>query len=143
MLVVPLMMAVFIPYAICNPLAEHSSRAVGSSSKAGLGWPTGVPWVDITQYQTTAKVSWFVLFTLIRNSSSRSSYRYYSWTPNSTDTSLEFVPMLWGASQVQQFSATINQTIANRNVSAVLAMNESVLRYAFSPFLTNRRPLQT
>lgn len=108
MFAVLFMMAVFIlSDAARNSLTEHSSRAVGPLSKAGLAWPTGVPWADITQYQTTGKVSWF-----------------YSWTPNYTETTLEFVPMLWGSSQVQQFSATINQTIASRKVSAVLAMNE-------------------
>lgn len=35
-----------------------SPRLVGSGSKAGLAWPNG-PWVDIRQYTTTGKVSWY------------------------------------------------------------------------------------
>jgi hypothetical protein len=54
--------AFFLAYVTCNfALSKHSSRAVGPSSKAGLGWPMNVPWVDITQYQATGKVSWSVV----------------------------------------------------------------------------------
>lgn len=54
--------------------------------------------------------------------------RYYTWSPDSgnINTDLEFVPMLWGYDQVADFSANINQTIANNHVSHILAMNESV-----------------
>lgn len=35
------------------------TRAVSSTSKAGLAWPNG-PYVDINQYTTTGKVQWCV-----------------------------------------------------------------------------------
>jgi len=92
---------------IPHPSLSYSiARQVTANSKAGLAWPNG-PWVDIQQYRTTGKVSW-----------------YYSWSPTGFDTDLEFVPMLWGPTQVDQFSTTINQTISQKNVSAVLGMNE-------------------
>jgi len=88
---------------------RFSPRAVTPSSKAGLAWPNG-PYVDIEQFQSTGKVSW-----------------YYSWSPSSFDTDLEFVPMLWGQRQVTEFSTTINRTIVARNVSHILGMNEPEL----------------
>ncbi|EIN11770.1 hypothetical protein PUNSTDRAFT_131925 [Punctularia strigosozonata HHB-11173 SS5] len=88
------------------PVHDFPDRSVTSSSKAGLAWPNGQS-VDITQYQTTGKVSW-----------------YYSWGPSPTNTKLEFVPMLWGQSQVDQFSTTINNTIEAGGITAVLGMNE-------------------
>jgi len=81
-------------------------RQVGPDSKAGLGWPNG-PYDDIRQYTTTGKVSW-----------------YYTWSPDSIDTTLEYVPMLWGERQISQWTNTINQTIRNRNVTHALAFNE-------------------
>jgi len=88
---------------------QFSQRAVTPSSKAGLAWANG-PYVDMKQFQSTGKVSW-----------------YYSWSPDSLDTNLEFVPMLWGQRQVAEFSSTINRTIAARKVSHVLGMNEPEL----------------
>ncbi|KZP34401.1 glycoside hydrolase family 128 protein [Athelia psychrophila] len=86
-------------------LAIHGCRA---ASKAGLAWPNG-PYVNISQFTASGGVSW-----------------YYTWSPDSgnIDTDLEFVPMLWGYDQVADFSANINQTIANNHVSHILAMNE-------------------
>jgi len=84
----------------------YPSRAVTNLSKAGLAWPNG-PNIDISQFESTGKVSW-----------------YYSWSPWSFDTNLEFVPMLWGQEQIPTFTAMIEETIAYRNVTAVLGMNE-------------------
>jgi len=108
----------------------HPSRAVTNTSKAGLALPYG-PSVDIKQFQTTGKVSWsaitcqwalYTLWTLLFYFCNR----YYSWSPNAFDTELEFVPMLWGPESVDQFTTTINQTISQNHVAAVLGMNESV-----------------
>jgi hypothetical protein len=53
--------------------------------------------------------------------------RYYTWSPFSINTDLEFVPMLWGYPQVNSFSASIEQTLSPGNqVTAVLGMNEFV-----------------
>ncbi|KAF8893565.1 glycoside hydrolase [Infundibulicybe gibba] len=81
-------------------------RATSNTSKAGLAWPNGNT-VDITQFQQTAKISW-----------------YYTWSPGSVKTNLEFVPMLWGPKSVGDFSSQINQSISENNVKAVLGMNE-------------------
>jgi len=83
----------------------HSRRST-STFKAGLAWPNA-QWIDINQYLSTGKVSW-----------------YYSWSPSGFDTNLEFVPMLWGTNQVDQWQATINQTISQHNVTSVLGFNE-------------------
>jgi len=92
---------------IARPVhALYESRTVTNTSKAGLAWPNG-PNVDMSQYTTTGKVSW-----------------YYTWSLNSSNTDLEFVPMLWGQDQVAEFSTMINQTIASRHVTTVLGMNE-------------------
>ncbi|KIM72213.1 glycoside hydrolase family 128 protein [Piloderma croceum F 1598] len=91
----------------CTASTYHiGSRAVSASSKAGLAWPNG-PYVDISQFTYTGKVSW-----------------YYTWSPYSISADIEFVPMLWGQAQAAEFSSTINQTIASQHVSAVLGMNE-------------------
>lgn len=50
--------------------------------------------------------------------------RYYTWSPSPIRSGLEFVPMLWGEDQVQQFAQTMNETVANNKVSAVLGFNE-------------------
>ncbi|ESK92058.1 glycosyl hydrolase 53 domain-containing protein [Moniliophthora roreri MCA 2997] len=97
-------------FAIPNgegPQLYKRARAVTNSSKAGLAWPGGDE--ALGQYLTTDKVSW-----------------YYSWSPQSgvKSTELEYVPMLWGKNQVEEFNATINQTITNLNVKAILGFNE-------------------
>lgn len=51
-------------------------------------------------------------------------FRYYTWSPSSIKSDLEFVPMLWGERQVSQWDATINQTIQELNVTHVLGFNE-------------------
>ncbi|KLO11631.1 hypothetical protein SCHPADRAFT_464382 [Schizopora paradoxa] len=80
--------------------------STNASSKAGLAWPNG-NFDDYKQYTSTGKVSW-----------------YYTWSPNVINADLEFVPMLWGEDQVQAFSSTIDETISQNKVSAVLGMNE-------------------
>ena len=50
--------------------------------------------------------------------------RYYTWSPNSIDTSLEYVPMLWGERQIEQWTNTINQTIRTRRATHALGFNE-------------------
>jgi len=59
-----------------------------------------------------------------RTSSRRLERRYYSWSPDSFDTDLEFVPMLWGQRQVDDWQNTINQTVQQSKPTAVLGMNE-------------------
>lgn len=54
--------------------------------------------------------------------------RYYTWSPSPINANIEFVPMLWGTDQIQEFTSTINKTIASNTVTAVLGMNESVMR---------------
>ena len=53
--------------------------------------------------------------------------RYYTWGPrgyveNASD--IEFVPMLWGGKQTEQFEDTIHDSIQNLNITTVLGMNE-------------------
>jgi len=86
--------------------SSPNRRQVGPGSKAGMAWPNG-PYNDIEQYTTTGKVSW-----------------YYTWSPSSIDTSLEYAPMLWGERQIGQWTDTINQTIRSREVTHALAFNE-------------------
>ncbi|KAI0320423.1 glycoside hydrolase, partial [Amylostereum chailletii] len=85
---------------------QTETRDVTNSSKAGLAWPNA-QWIDINQYRYTGKVSW-----------------YYSWGPSSFDTDLEFVPMFWGTKDIDQWQGSINQTVAERDVHAVLGFNE-------------------
>ncbi|KAG7091005.1 hypothetical protein E1B28_010070 [Marasmius oreades] len=90
-----------------SPGLHPRSAAVTNVSKAGLAWPNG-DGDDIDQYTSTGKVSW-----------------YYSWSPKTwIKTDIQYVPMLWGQRQVEEFSSTINQTISEINISHVLGMNE-------------------
>jgi len=50
--------------------------------------------------------------------------RYYTWSPNSVDTTLEYVPMLWGERDVEGWTKSINETIRTRNVTHALGFNE-------------------
>ncbi|KAF5348650.1 hypothetical protein D9758_006768 [Tetrapyrgos nigripes] len=89
--------------------AQHYQRAVTvtNTSKAGLAWPNGRS-VDIDQYTHTGKVSW-----------------YYSWSPNPIPrTDLEFVPMLWGSDQAEEFNSTIEDMISDLGITCALGMNE-------------------
>ncbi|KZS94534.1 hypothetical protein SISNIDRAFT_453466 [Sistotremastrum niveocremeum HHB9708] len=87
--------------------ASRQSLIVTNNSKAGLAWPNG-DFVDIQQFTKTGKVSW-----------------YYTWGPIGVDTTdIEFVPMLWGADQVDQFTSSINRTLQRTGATAVLGMNE-------------------
>ncbi|KAF8201155.1 glycosyl hydrolase catalytic core-domain-containing protein [Mycena galopus ATCC 62051] len=85
------------------------TASVNSSSKAGIAGG-GDANTDMAQFTTTDKVSW-----------------YYTWGLGSVDTDLEFVPMLWGEQDVAQWTSSsdgINATIAQRQPTAILGMNE-------------------
>lgn len=72
--------------------------------------------------------------------------RYYTWSPGSIDTTLEYVPMLWGERQIDQWTNTLNRTIGTRRVTHALAFNElSLLSHVirFSTHRRSRRPQQT
>jgi hypothetical protein len=100
-------------------------RVATSSSKTGLAWPNG-NWNSIQQFYATEKVSWCVM-TDVRHVSLRKlkRRRYYSWSPAPIeDNTLEFTPMLWGQRQAEEFSSTIENTLATHNVKAILGMNE-------------------
>ncbi|KAK7473112.1 hypothetical protein VKT23_001211 [Stygiomarasmius scandens] len=80
---------------------------VTNTSKAGLAWPNGRS-VDINQFAHTGKVSW-----------------YYTWSPSPISrTDLEFVPMLWGSDQADEFSSTIDDLVSDLGITSVLGMNE-------------------
>lgn len=51
-------------------------------------------------------------------------YRYYSWSPDGFNSDLEFVPMMWGPPQINDWNANINSTIQRLHVSHVLGFNE-------------------
>ncbi|EMD41160.1 hypothetical protein CERSUDRAFT_131750 [Gelatoporia subvermispora B] len=59
------------------------------------------------QFEITGKVQW-----------------YYTWSPNSISSDLEFVPMLWGNTQVSDWQNTINSTISSQHVTHALGFNE-------------------
>lgn len=50
--------------------------------------------------------------------------RYYTWSPSSVDTTLEYTPMLWGQRQIDEWTGTINETIRTRKVTHALGFNE-------------------
>jgi hypothetical protein len=54
----------------------------------------------------------------------RNLNRYYTWSPNSVDNTLEYVPMLWGERQVEEWTRSINETIRTRKVTHALGFNE-------------------
>ncbi|KAJ7217728.1 glycosyl hydrolase catalytic core-domain-containing protein [Mycena pura] len=83
--------------------------ATNLTGKAGIAGG-GDAATDMVQFTATGKVSW-----------------YYTWSLSSVNTELEFVPMLWGAKDVAQWTDSsdgINATIAQRKPTAVLGMNE-------------------
>lgn len=82
------------------------ARAVTSTFKAGIAWPNG-NWVNMKQFESTGKVQW-----------------YYTWSPSAVDSSLEFVPMLWGNDQISEWESSINSTIRNLGVTHILGFNE-------------------
>ncbi|KAK0462613.1 glycoside hydrolase [Desarmillaria tabescens] len=96
---------ILTPLAIC--FSRPRTEAM-SPSKAGLAW--GGNSHEIAQFTSTGKVFW-----------------YYTWSPKSyiPGTNIEFVPMLWGSKETEEFSSTINDTLAGGGVTAVLGMNES------------------
>ncbi|KAF8913683.1 glycosyl hydrolase catalytic core-domain-containing protein [Mucidula mucida] len=86
------------------------ARDVTNSSKAGLAWGGGDA-DSMEQFTATGKVSW-----------------YYTWSPKTyiwqAPDSLEYVPMLWGSNQIDEFTSTINDTLDAGNIHMVLGMNE-------------------
>ncbi len=112
-------------FTLLTVLFSRSRAEVTSSSKAGLAW--GGNNNKIAQFTSTGKVSWYVA----ASSSAPLTFillRYYTWSPKSyvPNTNIEFVPMLWGGRQTDEFSSTINDTVAGGGVTAVLGMNEYV-----------------
>ncbi|KAH9921276.1 glycosyl hydrolase catalytic core-domain-containing protein [Amylocystis lapponica] len=93
-----------------RPAAAHTSsdiiRAVNTITKAGLAWPNG-PYVNVNQFESTGKVQW-----------------YYTWSPNSVQSSLEFVPMLWGEDQLSAWQSSVNSTIQSLGITHALGFNE-------------------
>ncbi|KAK0476835.1 glycoside hydrolase [Armillaria novae-zelandiae] len=96
-------------------LFSRSRAEVTYSSKAGLAW--GGNSDEMVQFTSTGKVSW-----------------YYTWSPKSyvSNANIEFVPMLWGGRQTNEFSSSINNTVAGGGITAVLGMNECVLSLKIS-----------
>ncbi|KAJ6625836.1 glycoside hydrolase [Mycena sp. CBHHK59/15] len=105
-----LLLHFFLPRVAAHPAPYPRAIAVTNTSKAGLAGG-GDATSDMAQFTTTGKTSW-----------------YYTWGLYSVDdTDLDFVPMLWGQKDVQQWTDPtdgINATIAKRRPTAVLAMNE-------------------
>lgn len=128
-------------YAYPSVVGNTLLRQVTNTSKAGLAWASPSGSADIvTQYETTSKVSWCVCcISVVHDHDSNiccKISRYYTWSPSGTMSSdLEFVPMLWGQRQVDQFTQTIQKTIAGGNVKAVLGMNECVPKFPSVPLL--------
>ncbi|KAI0334701.1 glycoside hydrolase [Cubamyces sp. BRFM 1775] len=87
------------------PSSIHQD-AVTNSTKAGLAWPNS-NYDDISQFLGTGKVQW-----------------YYTWGPEPVQTDIEFVPMLWGASQTSDWDNNINNTVQQQHVTHVLGFNE-------------------
>ncbi|KAI0356575.1 glycoside hydrolase [Trametes cingulata] len=85
---------------------QTQNAAVTNTSKAGLAWPNSY-YDDINQYLTTGKVQW-----------------YYTWSPESIRTDIEFAPMLWGPGQTSDWDNNINRTIKQQHVTHVLGFNE-------------------
>ncbi|KAI0347295.1 glycoside hydrolase [Trametopsis cervina] len=103
----PIIILTLALISICAAAQQHPHRrAVSSTAKAGLAWPNG-PYADIDQFTTTGKVQW-----------------YYTWSPSGFPSTLEFVPMLWGPSQLSSWTANINHTISQLHISSVLGFNE-------------------
>jgi len=90
-------------------LCTLSADAFGANvtRKVGLAW--GGNSAQVAQFEQTDRVSWF-----------------YNWgpLPSIPQTDLEFVPMFWGNRSIDTWVDTINDTLANYNVTAVLGMNE-------------------
>lgn len=51
-------------------------------------------------------------------------HRYYTWSPEPVQTDIEFVPMLWGLKQANDWDSNINNTIAAQHVTSLLGFNE-------------------
>lgn len=51
-------------------------------------------------------------------------FRYYTWGSSPVHTDLEYVPMLWGPTKVQDWSNSINNTIKQFHVTHALGFNE-------------------
>ncbi|KAK6971874.1 glycoside hydrolase family 128 protein [Favolaschia claudopus] len=83
-----------------------------SQRKAGLGWGNNGA-QNMDQF-LSAKVS--------------CSVQYYNWNFQPSDDAsglpVEFVPMLWGQTQAEEFSDTIVSTLQSTNATVILSMNE-------------------
>ncbi|KZV75663.1 glycoside hydrolase family 128 protein [Peniophora sp. CONT] len=100
-----LLLALLLP-ACCAVTLHPPALQKRATSKAGLAWPDG-PYIDMNQYTSSGKVSW-----------------YYTWGPSpDSAATIEFVPMLWGTKQLDEWSS-INQTIEENKVVNVLGFNE-------------------
>ncbi|KAJ7497598.1 glycoside hydrolase [Mycena latifolia] len=101
----------FLLLFLAHVCAHPTSRTVSVTNTSKAGVAGGGDWsTDMGQFTTTGKISW-----------------YYTWSVFSQDTDLEFVPMLWGQKQVDQWtdaSTGINATIAAKKPTAILGMNE-------------------
>ncbi|KAI0692653.1 glycosyl hydrolase catalytic core-domain-containing protein [Cytidiella melzeri] len=84
---------------------SQSATSANGSGKIGLAWPNGPD--SSLQYYATPSVGWI-----------------YSWGPSNPDPShkyaLEYMPMLWGTKQIEQFDQTVKAGYANY----VLGFNE-------------------
>jgi len=91
-----------------SPQLHVSRQQSTNTTKAGLGWPNGNT-VDIDQYTATGKVSW-----------------YHTWSIFSVQSAnIEFVPMLWGEQNADQFAASIEDILdRNADTTSILGMNE-------------------
>lgn len=50
--------------------------------------------------------------------------RYYTWSPDGFQSNLEFVPMLWGPAQTDDWNNNIDNTISSLHVTHALGFNE-------------------
>ncbi|KIY62007.1 glycoside hydrolase family 128 protein [Cylindrobasidium torrendii FP15055 ss-10] len=92
---------------VASPL---SPREVNSTNKAGLAWGGGDS-SSMEQFLETGKVQWYYTW----------SPKTYIWQPPS---GIEYVPMLWGNRQLDEWKATINDTLKAGGVTKILGMNE-------------------
>lgn len=54
--------------------------------------------------------------------------RYYTWGPDPVDgATIEFVPMFWGSKNIDDWQSSINSTISELDVKAILGFNEFVV----------------
>jgi len=79
---------------------------VSAASKRGLGWANSKNPQDMNHFNATGVVTWA-----------------YNWSPHPDDLStsgVEFIPMQWGAENIEKFS----DAVASTKAKAILAFNE-------------------